>query len=260
MRDEDKPEIRKLPLFRDMAEENFEALTQAAYAQSFPAQLEMIRQGEPADFLHVVMEGTVELFSGWRERETTMAVVRPVSSFILAACIKDAPYLMSARTIEKCRIVMIPAKDLRSTFRLDPEFAMSTISELASCYRSVVRHAKSLKLRNSRERVAAYVLSQSRLAGNAASFILPMEKRLLASFLGMTPENFSRAVKSLQPDGVAVDGMRIIITNLDALEAAAGLDDLIDGPDMNAASNGARDPDGQRQSDLIWSAENALRV
>lgn len=245
MRDEDKPEIRKLPLFRDMAEENFETLTQAAYAQSFPAQLEMIRQGEPADFLHVVMEGTVELFSGWRDRETTMAVVRPVSTFILAACIKDAPYLMSARTVEKSRIIMIPAKDLRKTFRIDADFAMSTISELASCYRSVVRHAKSLKLRNSRERVAAYFLGQFNLAGNAASFILPMEKRLLASFLGMTPENFSRAVKSLQPDGVTVDGMRVIITDLKALEAVAGPDSLLDGPHAKAELSSAGPADMQ---------------
>ena len=173
-----------------------------------------------------------------------MAVVRPVSTFILAACIKDAPYLMSARTVEKSRIIMIPAKDLRATFRLDPEFAVSTITELASCYRSVVRHAKGLKLRNSRERVAAYIYRQSRLAGNAASFVLPVEKRLLASLLGMTPENFSRALKSLQPDGVAMDGMRIIITNAKSLEAIAGPDALIDGSEplggFPAASHSAR--------------------
>lgn len=231
MREEDKPEIRRLPLFRDMSPANFEKLMQAAYAQSFPAHLEMIRQGESADFLHIMMEGTVELFSRWRDRETTMAVVRPLSTFILAACIKDAPYLMSARTVEKSHIIMVPAKDLRTTFRLDPEFAMSTITELASCYRSVVRHAKSLKLRNSRERVAAYIYRQSKVAGNAASFVLPVEKRLLASLLGMTPENFSRAIKSLRADGVAMDGMRIIITNLKSLQAVAGPDALIDGSD-----------------------------
>jgi len=174
-----------------------------------------------------------------------MAVVRPVSTFILAACIKDAPYLMSARTVEKSRIIMIPAKDMRETFRLDPEFAMSTITELANCYRSVVRHAKGLKLRTSRERVAAYICRQSRLSGNAASFILPIEKRLLASYLGMTPENFSRAIKSLQTDGVAIDGMRIIITDLKALEAIAGSDPLIDGPDANAEFPGANFPDVQ---------------
>lgn len=229
MRDVDKPEIRKLPLFSTMSAENFESLMQAAYAQAFPPRLEMIHQGEQADFLHIVMEGTVELFSGWRDRETTMAVVRPVSTFILAACIKDAPYLMSARTVEKSRIIMIPAKDLRETFRLDPEFAMSTITELANCYRSVVRQTKNLKLRNSRERVAAYIFNQSRHPGNAVSFLLPVEKRLLASYLGMTPENFSRAIKSLRSDGVAMDGMRIIITSLKSLQAVAGPDALIDG-------------------------------
>ncbi|WP_299862282.1 cyclic nucleotide-binding domain-containing protein [uncultured Hoeflea sp.] len=236
MRDHEKPEIRKLPLFRDMQTENFERLMQAAYAQAFPAQLDLIHQGEPADFLHIVMEGAVELYAKWRSNETTMAVVRPVSTFILAACIKDAPYLMSARTVEKSRIIMIPAEDLRATFRIDPDFAVSTISELASCYRSVVRHAKELKLRNSRERVAAYIQRQSRRAGDAASFILPAEKKLLASYLGMTPENFSRAVKSLQPFGVVMDGPRIIITDRGALDQVAGTNPLIDGPDPSAES------------------------
>ncbi|WP_201772359.1 helix-turn-helix domain-containing protein [Hoeflea sp. BAL378] len=97
----------------------------------------------------------------------------------------------------------------------------------------MVRHAKSLKLRNSRERVAAYIYRQSKTTGGA-SFVLPVEKRLLASLLGMTPENFSRAIKSLQPDGVAMDGMRIIVTNAKALESVAGPDALIDGPDMIA--------------------------
>ena len=52
----------------------------------------------------------------------------------------------------------------------------------------------------------------------------------------MTPENFSRATKSLQSDGVAMDGMRIIITDRKALEAVAGPDALMDGPDTEFPS------------------------
>lgn len=236
MRDQDKPEIRNLPLFRDMGTETYDRLMQAAYAQTFPARLDLIHQGERADFLHIVMEGAVELYAQWRDSETSMAMVRPVTTFILAACIKDAPYLMSARTVQKSRIILIPAEDLRAAFRLDPDFAVSTINELASCYRAVVRHAKELKLRTSRERVAAYICRQSERAGNAASFVLPAEKKLLASYLGMTPENFSRAIKSLQSDGVAMDGPRIIITDREALDRVAGPDVLIDGADPDAKS------------------------
>jgi CRP/FNR family transcriptional activator FtrB len=242
MRPHELPEIRHLPLFRDMLQTSFDALMQGAYAQSFPAGLELVRQGDPADFLHVVMEGTVELYAQWGGRECTMAVVRPVGSFILAACIRDAPYLMSARTLDRARIILVPASDLRSVFRRDPEFAVSVIHELAGCYRAVVRHAKGLKLRTSRERIASYLLRQSALAGNVASYTLPVEKRLLASYLGMTPENLSRAVKSLEPDGVRMDGLRVIITDRARLSALAQPDRLIDGPDPDGASAGVSLP------------------
>ena len=84
MRAEDLPAVRRLPLFRDMLQANFTALMQAAYAQRFPAGLELIRQGDRADFLHVVVEGSVELFGHSQGRSTTMAVVNPVGTFILA--------------------------------------------------------------------------------------------------------------------------------------------------------------------------------
>jgi CRP/FNR family transcriptional activator FtrB len=242
MRPQDSPEIRHLPLFRDMLQANYEALMHSARTDRFAAGRELIRQGDPADFLHVVIEGAVELYARWEQRETTMAVVRPVGSFILAACIRDAPYLMSARILEPARIVRVPASDLRAVFRRDPEFAVSVIHELAGAYRAVVRHAKGLKLRTSRERIASYLLRQSRQAGDAESYVLPVEKRLLASYLGMTPENLSRALKSLEAEGVKLDGSRVTITDRARLSALAKPDWLIDGPDPDGASAGASLP------------------
>ncbi|MDH4989346.1 hypothetical protein QEZ48_00675 [Aquamicrobium lusatiense] len=61
MRDDEKSNLRRLPLFREMMTPTFDSLMQIAYAQSFPAQLELIRQDEYADFLHVIIEGSVEL-------------------------------------------------------------------------------------------------------------------------------------------------------------------------------------------------------
>ena len=199
---------------------------QVAYAQSFPPQLDLIREGELSDFFHIIVEGMVELYASWKERESTLAILSPVSTFFLAACIKDAPYLMSARTLERSGIVLIPSVDLRAVFRRDPDFAESCISALAVAYRGVVRHNKNLKLRNSRERIAAYVL---RKAGDRASLVLPVEKRQLASYLGMTPENLSRAMRSLAEDGMKGDGQRIIITDRDRLEAVASVTPLLDG-------------------------------
>lgn len=228
MRDEDRTEIRGLALFRNMASPHFDAMMKAAYAQEFPPRLELLRQGGRAAFLHVLVEGTVELTAEWNGREATMALLRPVRSFILAACIRDAPYLMSARTLDRSRIVMIPSADVRAAFRSDPDFAVDAIGELASGYRGMVRHAKSLKLRNARERLAALLLRLSAQAGGAPGFMLPQEKRVLASYLGIAPESLSRAFRDLSRNGVHLDGRRVTITDPDRLGAIALLDPLID--------------------------------
>lgn len=222
------PDIRELHLFDEMADEHFVSLMRGAYVQNFPAQIELITEGEPSDFLHVILSGTVDLFSAWNNRETSMATVRPVSTFILAATIKDAPYLMSARTLEKSRIALIPSQDVRAVFDADNDFARAIVTELAQCYRSVIKVQKDLKLRTSLERLANYLLRQQRRTGSEAVFGLDYEKRRLASLLGMTPENLSRAFKALQPYGVSVNGTRIIIGNQADLERFAKPNPLID--------------------------------
>jgi CRP/FNR family transcriptional activator FtrB len=242
MRPEDLAEIRQLPLFRNMLQSNFTALMQAAYAQTFPAGLELIRQGGRADFLHVVVEGSVELHADWQGRSTTMAVVRPVGTFILAACIRDLPYLMSARTLEPSRVLLVPSSDLRAIFRSDAEFAVSIVGELAGAFRFMARHAKNLKLRTSRERIASYLLEQSQQAGGADRFVLQVEKRLVASYLGMTPENLSRALRSLEADGVSLKGQTVTITDRAKLVASCPPDILIDGPDPEPMSGGVSLP------------------
>ena len=98
MRTSDLPQVRGLPLFESMGESNFETLMQTAYLQTFPAQLELITEGDPPDFLYIVIEGCVELYARSNGRECTMGMVRPVGTFILAAVLTDAVFLMSART------------------------------------------------------------------------------------------------------------------------------------------------------------------
>jgi len=220
-------DLRDLDLFRGMEPANFEALMRGSYVQNFPPRIDLISEGETPDFLHIVVSGSVDLFSSWNGRETSLATVRAVSTFILAATIRNAPYLMSARTLEKSRIVLLPSEDVRHVFDQDTQFARSIVAELSQCYRSVVKNTKDLKLRTSRERLANYLLRQWKAAGSDA-FELTMEKRRLASVLGMTPENLSRAFKGLEPHGIKVDGTLIEIRNPDDLIRFAKPTALID--------------------------------
>lgn len=228
MRSEELPRIRQLPLFHSMEEEHFQALTNAAYLQHFPPQVELIHEGDPADFLYIVVEGAVELFAKSNDREASMAMVRPVGTFILAAVLKDAVYLMSARTTEKSRVLMIPSENIRNIFERDEAFARAIVVELASCYRSVVKDHKGLKLRTGVERLANRLIRFHNDQGANGSVELPYDKRTLASLMGMTPENLSRAFNTLKPYGVKVDGSRVYLHDLEGLTGLAKVNPLID--------------------------------
>ncbi|MEP0942758.1 MAG: cyclic nucleotide-binding domain-containing protein [Rhizobiaceae bacterium] len=228
MRPEDLPKIRELPLFESMNEKNFEALTNAAYLQHFPPQVELIHEGDPADFLYIVVEGAIELFTKANGREASMAIVRPVGTFILAAVLKDAVYLMSARTTTKSRVLMVPSENIRSVFEHDDAFARAIVVELASCYRSVIKDSKGLKLRTGVERLANRLIRFHKDQNANGSIELPYDKRTLASLLGMTPENLSRAFNTLKPYGVRVRGPEIYLEDLPSLEAMAKVNPLID--------------------------------
>jgi CRP/FNR family transcriptional activator FtrB len=231
MNNDDLTLIRALPLFVEMDDARFKALVTAAYFQRFPASVTLIREADPADFLHVVVEGAVALIASDGRHETIMEIVRPIETFILAAVLREQPHLMSARTMEPSQVLMIPSRDVRAIFQEDAIFARAVVRELAGRYRSLVKALKGQKLRTSSERLANYLIRSDAEQGGEGRVRLGLEKRALASFLGMTPENLSRAFAALSRQGVVVDGAEVRLTRPAELAAFAAPNPLIDDPE-----------------------------
>lgn len=193
MRPDELADMRRLPIFTDVAPEHVDLMLKAAFLQRFPALVELVREGEPADFLHIVVDGQVEIYAAYRDRETTVSVLGSGQSFILAAVMLDKVYLKSARALTPARILMIPADAVRRVFAIDPAFCRALGGELALAYRSVVKELKNQKLRSSLERVANWLLAHDTATGEHGHFILPFDKKVLASRVGVVPEVLSRS-------------------------------------------------------------------
>ena len=230
MRSHDLEEMRSLPIFSGVPAQHVEVMLQASFLQRFPAHVELVREGDAADFLHVVVDGQVELFSQHRDRETTVGVIGAGNSFIVAAVLMDRIYLKSARVLSQARILMIPADIVRRYFAEDAAFARALAIELAMAYRGVVKELKNQKLRSSLERLANWILAQDRQIGQGGRINLPFDKKVLASRLGMAPEVLSRSFAALAPYHVTVNGASILIGDHDALIGLAHPASTIDDP------------------------------
>jgi len=238
MRNSDRQVVRDLLLFQDMQDEHFVALMSAALLQSFPRHVVLIREGDLPDFLHVLVDGAVELFASHGGRETTLDVIVPTTTFILAAAIRGEVYLKSARTLVPSRVLMIPADAVRDIFGRDGAFARAVVGELALRYRSVVRALKNQKLRTSTERLANWILQADARDGSDGTLTLPFEKRTLAALLGTAPEHLSRSFAALASHGVVSGGRSIIITDRAKLRRLAQEDPLIEDLPEQMATHG----------------------
>ncbi len=230
MRSTHLPEIRALKLFKSMEEDTFEAMMLAAFYQQFPARVELIREGDNADFLYVVVEGCVELYARSNGRESTTTLVHPVNAFILAAVLKDAVYLMSGRTLQRSKVLMIPSENVRDALEQDVAFTRAIVDDLSGAYRTAIKDLKNLRLRSAVERLANQLLRLEKQQGSEGKIELPYDKRTLASMLAMTPENLARAFNTLKPYGVTVNGRYIVISDHDSLAVLAKPNPLIDDP------------------------------
>jgi len=229
-------DLRTLPLLSALPARSRAELLQNAVVHAVTPGTVLFEQGEMPTFQQVVLAGSVHLLGrSIAGREVLIDVVEPPDLVIPAAVVTGSPYLMRARVPEPSRLLLIHAGVFRRAVLREPLLAQQLIGSLAGQFRRLVRQVKNLKLRTGTERVGSYLLALSRRQGTPRRAVLPYEKNLIASELGMTRESFSRALAALQAAGIAVQGETITIRDAKRLASASGLDPLIDDPEGASA-------------------------
>lgn len=223
-------EVVALPLFNALSEPTRTRLLRATISHSVAAGTVLFEQGTMPNFQIVVMSGSAQLFGQSNDRrEVLIDIVRAPDLVVPAAVVSGAPYLMQARVPEPSRFLLIQAEAFRTAVATDPRLAQAVLLGLAEQFRGMVRQIKNLKLRSAIQRVGCYILALSARQCTPYQAVLPYEKHLVASELGMTKETFSRAVSSLKESGIRIEGKKIIIVDHARLAAQSNPDPLIDG-------------------------------
>jgi len=204
--------LRSLPLLGSACEQHTQKLAAAAILRAVPSRTILFAEGNRVDYLFVLVCGAVELFSEQDERRLTISVVRDPHPLEVYSIFADL-HPLSARVLESSEFVSIPAKLIVELISRDAAFANAFAHELATQSRQFIEDFKKHRLLNSTARIADWMLEQDTPTGNGRINI-PFDKRVLASYLGMTPEQLSRGFATLASSAVVkVDGRIITIRN-----------------------------------------------
>jgi len=204
--------LRSLPLLGSASEEHLHKLAAAASLRTAPSRTILFAEGSRVDHLFILTRGAVELFSEQEERRFTVSVVQAAHALEVFSILAER-HPLSARVLEPSELVSVPAKLIVELVGRDPGLADALAHKLSKVSLQIVEDFKNHRLLNTTARIAHWMLQSDHHAGGNGQIVIPFDKRVLASYLGMTPEQLSRGFAALLSAGVTVDGRTVSIAD-----------------------------------------------
>lgn len=219
--------LRSLPVLSALPPAVRSQIVTSAVQQPFEAGTCLGRAGDPAEFLHVVIDGYIRIFQPDTDDLATIDIGGPGTVFGETAFSGQGVYAASAEAVSVGCEVLIPAAAFRACLLDHPDSIPGLLGSVSSSLRGLLAQLTDLKLRTTTQRLAMFLLQHSRAgAPGRHRLTLPFSKRTLAQKLGMTPETLSRALTKLEEHGIRSDARNgVTITDRRRLIAFAGLDE-----------------------------------
>jgi len=221
--------LRDIVWLHGVSSQTIDRLASQAVLHRVPAGSILFEQGEIPMFAQFLLAGSVEMLGCRNEAETLVELILPVDMILPATLVTEQPYLMRARVNEEAQLLLVRGKEFRDAIASDLGLCSAVLACVAAQFRRQVRHSKNLKLRSAEDRVGCYLVSLLGDVMTGVSIQLPIEKRLIASQLGMTRETFSRALAGMAKFGMIIRGDILYVEDSASARTRFPLDPLIDG-------------------------------
>ena len=210
------------PLLAAARAETRAALLSRASMLAVPRGATILSQGQPADRLLILLQGSVGLSTAEEEGgvATMVEIVAAGDALSIAAALLQVPHSVSATALAPCRLLAIPAEDFRSATAADAGLMRAAMEQMTRQWRLLMEQVVDLKTRDATQRAARFLLH--RLPSQRGAVDIPEPRGAIAARLGMTPESLSRALHGMEAAGLLrLHGRRVDVPDRAALQRIA---------------------------------------
>ena len=161
---------------------------------------EIYGESEPAEYVYQVTEGAVRSYKLLSDGR------RQIGAFHLVGDIfgleNGAAHRFTAEAIVDTTVRLMKRCSLEHVAETDATVALDLLNMTTTNLRHAEDHMLLLGRKTSLERVAAFLLEMDHRLTAAGVMALPMSRRDIADYLGLTLETVSRALSTLQDKGI----------------------------------------------------------
>ena len=177
---------------------------------SYHKDEEVYGEDEPAEYVYQVVSGSVRSYKLLSDgRRQIGAFYLPGDVFGLES---GPTHRLTAEAVADTTVRLVKRRNLERAAGIAVQVARSLWAMTAGELRHAEDHMLLLGRKNAMERVASFLLEMDRRLAGTGMVALPMCRRDIGDYLGLTLETVSRALSQLHGDGVlGFSGARQIV-------------------------------------------------
>lgn len=211
--------INSLQLFSGLSKDNLNSILQHGQIREFNKGKLLFLEGEQANRLYIILKGWVKIFKGTASgEETILQMLSSGDSIMESAVFLNTSFPVSAQIAEDAVLLSIPAPVIREQVKNNNELALNLLASMSYRSQGLIRQIENARLKSADERTGWFLLKLMLEQGSISKQVeLPYDKSLIASYLDMKRETFSRSLKRLKEKGFKIENDTIIVPDLGSL-------------------------------------------
>ena len=196
--------LSELPLFNDIQDQEIELLLPLIKVINYQKREMFFINVDKRHGLYITFDGQFKL-TKVNERGDEMILRLVNKGEVISPMHFSHYYDVSAEFVKDTTLFYLSEDKVNGLIKRSPLFAKNIINMLAESVQSLMMTAEVWRLKNTKERLGWFLASVN--TNNLGK--LPISKSLLASYLGMTPESLSRALRKLKDEGISIENKAI---------------------------------------------------
>ncbi|HXM81619.1 MAG TPA: cyclic nucleotide-binding domain-containing protein [Burkholderiales bacterium] len=148
-------DLKKIPLFQGLADEDLLTLAQRAAIRSVPGNEVIVREGDPADSLYMILSGKVKVYLREQGGKEMLLDVKGPGQYFGEMMLDEQPRSASVMALQPSKLAEISGADFKAFLLKHPETALHVIRNLIRVTRGLNERARESGRK--REKLREYI-------------------------------------------------------------------------------------------------------
>lgn len=212
--------VSLVPIFNHLGKEQMEEVMKTTKSVSYKKGEIIYHSGAKSDSLYIVNKGKIKIYrlseSG---KEQVVRILNPGEFTGELALFTESLHESFAEAIELTQVCLIKRSDLQDLLVKYPSISLKILAEFSNRLEQSEKQTTRFATEKVDTRIALFLAECIGSEDPSKEFILPMNKKNIASYLGTTPETISRKFSEFEEAGYIkqIARKRIKIIDLDKL-------------------------------------------